>query len=74
MEVLSLHAPRQTGKTSTLLALRDAMNAEGGLSCLYVNVEVGHYKEAGPQLLLQAFLPESRHPAAPCECAVASIQ
>ena len=50
------------------------MNAEGGLSCLYVNVEVGHYKEAGPQLLLQAFLPESRYPAAPCECAVASIQ
>ena len=38
----SRHAPRQRGKTSTLLALRDAMNAEGGLSCLYVNVGVGH--------------------------------
>ena len=36
-----LHAPRQTGKTSTLLALRDAINADGGLRCVYVNVEVG---------------------------------
>ena len=36
-----LHAPRQTGKTSTLLALRDAINAAGELRCVYVNVEVG---------------------------------
>ena len=36
-----LHAPRQTGKTSALLALRDALNAEGALRCVYVNVEVG---------------------------------
>ena len=36
-----LHAPRQTGKTSTLLALRDALNADGELRCVYVNVEVG---------------------------------
>ena len=36
-----LHAPRQTGKTSTLLALRDAINADGELRCVYVNVEVG---------------------------------
>ena len=36
-----LHAPRQTGKTSTLLALRDAVNARGELRCVYVNVEVG---------------------------------
>ena len=34
-----LHAPRQTGKTSTLLALRDLMNAEGRYDCVYVNVE-----------------------------------
>ncbi len=34
-----LHAPRQTGKTSALLALRDRLNAEG-YRCVYVNVEV----------------------------------
>ena len=36
-----LHAPRQTGKTSALLALRDPLNAEGVYSCVYVNVESG---------------------------------
>ena len=36
-----LHAPRQTGKTSTLLALQDLLNAEGQYRCLYVNVEAG---------------------------------
>ncbi len=36
-----LHAPRQTGKTSALLALRDLLNggSEGGFRCVYVNVE-----------------------------------
>ena len=36
-----LHAPRQTGKTSTLLALRDLLHsgAEGDFRCVYVNVE-----------------------------------
>ena len=36
-----LHAPRQTGKTSTLLALREVINAGGSYQCVYVNVEVG---------------------------------
>ena len=36
-----LHAPRQTGKTSTLLALQDQLNAEGVYRCLYVNLEEG---------------------------------
>ena len=36
-----LHAPRQTGKTSSLLALRDLLNAEGDYRCVYVNVEGG---------------------------------
>ena len=36
-----LHAPRQTGKTSALLALRDELNAAGELRCVYVNVEGG---------------------------------
>ena len=36
-----LHAPRQTGKTSALLALRDLVNsgAAGDLHCVYVNIE-----------------------------------
>ena len=34
-----LHAPRQTGKTSALLALRDLLNAEDDYRCVYVNVE-----------------------------------
>ncbi len=44
-----LHAPRQTGKTSALLALRDLLNggSVGDYRCAYVNVEpartgVGH--------------------------------
>ncbi|MEW5767308.1 MAG: AAA-like domain-containing protein [bacterium] len=35
-----LHAPRQTGKTSTLLALMDYLNQEGKYSRLYFNVEM----------------------------------
>ncbi|RJP29927.1 MAG: AAA family ATPase [Candidatus Omnitrophota bacterium] len=35
-----LHAPRQTGKTSCLLALADYLNREGKYRCLYCNVEV----------------------------------
>jgi len=34
-----LHAPRQTGKTSTLLAMVDALNAAGDYQALYVNIE-----------------------------------
>ena len=38
-----LHAPRQTGKTSALIALRDLLNSgeAGNLRCVDVNVEVG---------------------------------
>ncbi|MFZ1708273.1 MAG: ATP-binding protein [Anaerolineae bacterium] len=34
-----LHAPRQTGKTSALLALRDLLNHEGHYRALYANIE-----------------------------------
>ena len=34
-----LHAPRQTGKTSALLALQARLNADGDYRCVYVNVE-----------------------------------
>ena len=36
-----LHAPRQTGKTSALLALMDHLNAQGTHRCVYINVEAG---------------------------------
>ena len=38
-----LHAPRQTGKTSALIALRDLLNSgkAGDYRCVHINVEVG---------------------------------
>ena len=38
-----LHAPRQTGKTSALIALRDLLNSGevGDFRCVHTNVEVG---------------------------------
>ena len=36
-----LHAPRQTGKTSCMLALRDYLNKEGDYVAVYANVEGG---------------------------------
>ena len=36
-----LHAPRQTGKTSCMLALRDYLNREGDYIAVYANVEGG---------------------------------
>ena len=36
-----MHAPRQTGKTSCMLALRDYLNAEGDFIAVYANVEGG---------------------------------
>jgi hypothetical protein len=35
-----LHAPRQTGKTTCLLALMDYLNKQGKVKCLYMNVEI----------------------------------
>ncbi|MDR1765588.1 MAG: ATP-binding protein, partial [Lachnospiraceae bacterium] len=34
-----LHAPRQTGKTTSLLAMVEAINAGDEFACVYVNVE-----------------------------------
>lgn len=36
-----IHAPRQTGKTSCMLALRDYLNQEGDFIAVYANVEGG---------------------------------
>ena len=35
-----LHAPRQTGKTSTLLAMMRVLNDEGRYACAYTNIEM----------------------------------
>ena len=42
-----LRAPRQTGKTSALLALRDALNAEGALRCVYVEIGQSAREDVG---------------------------
>lgn len=34
-----LHAPRQTGKTSTLLDIMERINSEGKYACCYANIE-----------------------------------
>ena len=34
-----LHAPRQTGKTTCMLALRDYLNEQGDYIAVYANVE-----------------------------------
>ena len=53
-----LHAPRQTGKTSTLLALQDELNAGGRYRSVYVNVEVGQSAREDVAAAMQAILGE----------------
>ena len=53
-----LHAPRQTGKTSALLALRDLLNggSVGEYRCVYVNVEVGQAAREDVERAMRAIL------------------
>ncbi|WP_133512219.1 AAA family ATPase [Candidatus Thiosymbion oneisti] len=55
-----LHAPRQTGKTSCLLALMAQLNAEQDYTALYVNLEpaqaVRGNLEAGMRIILDALV------------------
>ena len=55
-----LHAPRQTGKTSTLLALRDLLNggAEGDFRCVYANVEAGQAMREDVERAMRVILGE----------------
>ena len=53
-----LHAPRQTGKTSALLALRDDLNAGGEFRCVYVNVEAGQAARENLETAMRAILGE----------------
>ena len=60
-----LHAPRQTGKTSALFALRDQLNASDEFRCVYVNVEVGQSARedvaAAMRAILSALARAARH-------------
>ena len=51
-----LHAPRQTGKTSALLALTDVLNAGGQYRAAYVNVEIGQSAREDVGAAMQAIL------------------
>ena len=51
-----LHAPRQTGKTTALLALRDQLNAGGEYRCVYVNVEIGQAAREDVYAAMRAIL------------------
>jgi hypothetical protein len=58
LEISVLHAPRQTGKTSCLLALMDYLNQEGQYRALYVNVETGQSAREDVRRGMQAILAE----------------
>jgi hypothetical protein len=74
-----LHAPRQTGKTTTIRAFCERLNAEGKYAALYVNVEsaavAGGDVERGMKTILSALkrhaagqlAPELRPPFPPPE-------
>ena len=51
-----LHAPRQTGKTSALLVLRDLLNAEGHYRCVYVNIEAAQALREDVERAMQVIL------------------
>ncbi len=51
-----LHAPRQTGKTSALLALRDLLNKGGEYRCVYTNVETGQTARGSVEAAMQTVL------------------
>ena len=54
-----LHAPRQTGKTSVLLALRDLLNSGAGdFRCVYVNVEAAQAVREDVRRAMQVILGE----------------
>ena len=49
-----LHAPRQTGKTSCLLALRDLLNHQGDYIAVYANVEGGQASRNNVQSVIKS--------------------
>jgi hypothetical protein len=55
-----LHAPRQTGKTSCLLALRDYLNERDEYFALYINVEAGQAARHDVGRVIKATVAEIR--------------
>ena len=53
-----LHAPRQTGKTTTLKALADRLNSSGAYICLYINVEDGQVAREDVDVAIRGVLSE----------------
>ncbi|MBP7510266.1 MAG: hypothetical protein KA807_20840, partial [Prolixibacteraceae bacterium] len=53
-----LHAPRQTGKTSSLLALQEYLNHEGKYLAIYANVEAGQASRNDIKSALKAIITE----------------
>ena len=49
-----LHAPRQVGKTTYLLALMEYLNQSGQYTCLYVNVEGAQAARENVEAAMQA--------------------
>ena len=49
-----LHAPRQTGKTSCMLALRDRLNKQGDYFAIYANVEGGQASRNDVQSVIKS--------------------
>ena len=58
-----IHAPRQTGKTSYLLALMDYLNKEGQYKALYFNVEIAQAARENVKSAMHAILSEMAHRA-----------
>ena len=54
----ALHAPRQSGKTSTLLALRDFLNTDGAYRCVFANFECGQSARENVEQAVGAVLGE----------------
>ena len=59
-----LHAPRQTGKTSALFALKDALNASGEFRCVYANIEAAQTAREDVARAMRAILTELQLAAA----------
>ncbi len=53
-----LHAPRQTGKTSALLALMEHLNQTGDYYALYINVELAQSAREDVEAAMKAILSE----------------
>ena len=54
-----LHAPRQVGKTSFLLALAQYLNESGQYACIYINVEIAQTAREDVKRGIQAILAET---------------